>query len=278
MDTTFNITSIARPLRLRTGNAACLALLLLGLMAGCRPDGAGDAANPDGTDLLATPEGQEGVEMTTDGESGEPPEPSRDIPIELLEAPEVAAALEAAARDAGVQLSDVSLLDVHEVTWPDSGLGCGEPGASYLQVLTPGFRVVIWAAGARVIYHTTRGAQSLNVVQCDNARSKGMSVETLAGGMLGRIMDDLRERVGEDVEIVPLGLNLVPVTSLTCDDLQVGLPTADPSSAGSISAMRLAVTEFKINAGGAIHVYRAYEDEFLHCGQHGVDAEGNPTD
>ncbi len=265
--------AIERRSKFLAGPTACLlALLTLGVIAGCRPEA---AVEPDGIDVQATP-GE--VDMASDSNTEERPEPSRDIPAELLEAPEVAAALEAAAQDAGVQLSDVTLLDVNEVTWPDSSLGCAEPGVSYLQVLTPGYRVVVWVDGRRAIYHTTRGAKTINVVPCDSARSKGLSIETLAGGMLGRITEDLRARVGEDVEITPLGLTLVPVPSLTCDDLQVGLPTADPSSAGSVSAMRLAVTEFKLQAGGAIHVYRAFEDEFLHCGQQGVDAEGNPTD
>lgn len=248
----------------------CL-LLAAGLMAGCTRD----ADVEPGVGGTGTP-GE--VEMASNGDSEERPGPSRDIPQALLDAPEVAAALEAAARDADVELDEVSLLDVNEVTWPDSGLGCGEPGVSYLQVLTPGYRVVAWADGRRVIYHTTRGAEALNVVPCDSARSKGMAVETLAGGMLGRIMDDLRGRVGDDVEILPLGLTLVPARTLTCDELQVGMPTADSAAAGPRDVMRLAITEFRLEANGAIHVYRAHEDEFLYCSRQGMDAEGNPTD
>lgn len=270
----------APALRSRSASAGLLTLVALALAAGCRPDG---STAPEGAPGTAT---EAALDMAADeatGEAegaaeGELPAPAREIPAALREAPEVIAAIEAAAQAEGVQTDEVSLLDVNEVTWPDSGLGCGEPGVSYLQVLTPGYRVVVWAGGRRVIYHTTRGAEAVSVVPCSSARSKEYSVETLAGGMLGRIIEDLRERVGEEVAITPLGLNLVPLRTLTCDDLQVGLPTADPASAGSVSAMRLAVTEFRLQAGSAIHRYRSYEDEFLYCGQQGVDAEGNPTD
>ena len=273
------MTDVLRRVRLlhSLAPASMLLIMVLTTVAGCRPDEVSDST------VASTPKTPEGMTMAStvdesEGEKAEMPAPSRDIPEALRDAPEVVAALEMALKDAGVDQEDIALLDVSEVTWPDSGLGCGEPGVSYLQVLTPGYRVMAWVDGARAIYHTSRGAEQVIVVPCDNARSKGMSIETLAGQMLGRITEDLVSRVDEDVQITPLGLTLVPAQELSCDDGPIEQSTTDPDTVSAVTLMQLAITEFRIQAGSAIHVYRAYKDNFLYCGSQGFDAEGNPTD
>jgi hypothetical protein len=61
-----------------------------------------------------------------------------------------------AARQAGVPLDSVSVLESQAVTWPDSGFGCSGPDESTLQVLTPGFRVVMQAGDRRLEYRGDR--------------------------------------------------------------------------------------------------------------------------
>ncbi|MFO7689402.1 MAG: hypothetical protein R6W83_02420 [Cryobacterium sp.] len=66
------------------------------------------------------------------------------------------------ARQAGLALDSVRLLESEAVTWPDSGLGCSGPDESTLQVLTPGYRVVLDAGGRRLEYRgDSRGRFSL---------------------------------------------------------------------------------------------------------------------
>jgi len=67
-----------------------------------------------------------------------------------------------AAREAGVPLESVRVLESDAVTWPDSGLGCSGPDESTLQVLTPGYRVVLEAGERRLEYRgDSRGHFSL---------------------------------------------------------------------------------------------------------------------
>lgn len=54
---------------------------------------------------------------------------------------------------------------VEEVTWRDSSIGCPEPDRAYLQVLTPGQRILLDVDGVRYEYHTDRGDR---VVYCEN--------------------------------------------------------------------------------------------------------------
>jgi hypothetical protein len=54
----------------------------------------------------------------------------------------------------GVSASEISVVSIEEVDWPDASLGCPQPGMAYAQVITPGFRVVLEAKGCSHKYHT----------------------------------------------------------------------------------------------------------------------------
>ena len=59
----------------------------------------------------------------------------------------------------GVSLEKIRILEVEAVEWPDSSLGCGEPGAVYLPVITPGFRILLEVDGQIYSYHTNASNQ-----------------------------------------------------------------------------------------------------------------------
>ena len=72
---------------------------------------------------------------------------------------EVQAAVDAALRDAAGRLSlatgagDIHVQQVEARQWPDSSLGCPRQGVMYSQIVTPGYLVVISAAGKQLEYH-----------------------------------------------------------------------------------------------------------------------------
>jgi hypothetical protein len=72
--------------------------------------------------------------------------------------PESAAAVDAAFADAATHLSvNRDTLRVDQVVsrdWPDSSLGCPQPGQLYSQVVTPGFVVIIVSGSHQLEYHT----------------------------------------------------------------------------------------------------------------------------
>ncbi|MBV6423662.1 MAG: hypothetical protein NAOJABEB_01463 [Steroidobacteraceae bacterium] len=59
-----------------------------------------------------------------------------------------------AATRLGVDPDAVTLVRAEAVTWSDGSLGCRTPGEMAIQVLTPGFRVVVEAGGTQLVYHT----------------------------------------------------------------------------------------------------------------------------
>jgi hypothetical protein len=72
---------------------------------------------------------------------------------------EAQAAIDAALHDAAGRLSlatgagDIHVQQVEARQWPDSSLGCPRQGVMYSQVVTPGYLVVVSAAGKQLEYH-----------------------------------------------------------------------------------------------------------------------------
>jgi hypothetical protein len=56
----------------------------------------------------------------------------------------------------GIPVEEIKLSRVESVTWPDSSLGCPQPGMAYSQVLTRGYLVVLEARGSLHEYHSGR--------------------------------------------------------------------------------------------------------------------------
>ena len=64
----------------------------------------------------------------------------------------------------GAGMEKIHIVEVEAVEWPDSSLGCGEPGTEYLPVITPGFHIVLEAGGQIYSYHTNA---SNRIILCD---------------------------------------------------------------------------------------------------------------
>jgi hypothetical protein len=71
---------------------------------------------------------------------------------------ESAAAVDAATTDAashlGVSRDTLRVEQVQPREWPDSSLGCPQPGQLYSQVVTPGYLIVISSGTHQLEYHT----------------------------------------------------------------------------------------------------------------------------
>ena len=88
------------------------------------------------------------------------PRPSVSISSEAQQA--IAQARADAASRTGVEADRWRAVEVTAREWPDSGLGCPEPGKLYAQVLTPGYLITLEAGSRRLVYHSGAG----RVVYC----------------------------------------------------------------------------------------------------------------
>lgn len=71
--------------------------------------------------------------------------------------PKLAELVEQAKADLAVRLSvtvdQITLVDAKAVTWSDSSLGCPKPGMAYMEVLIPGFLILLDVDGRAYEYH-----------------------------------------------------------------------------------------------------------------------------
>lgn len=58
------------------------------------------------------------------------------------------------AKQLSISIDQISLVEAQEVTWPDSSLGCPQPGMMYLQVLVDGYLIRLRASGKVYEYHS----------------------------------------------------------------------------------------------------------------------------
>jgi hypothetical protein len=59
----------------------------------------------------------------------------------------------------GLPEGEIQVQLVEPMEWPDASLGCPLPDVAYAQVVTPGFRVLLIAAGSLHEYHTDQSGQ-----------------------------------------------------------------------------------------------------------------------
>jgi hypothetical protein len=64
-----------------------------------------------------------------------------------------------------ISTDDIHLSSVTAVIWPDASLGCPQSGAAYAQVQTPGYIILLEAAGTQYPYHTDG---STTVILCQD--------------------------------------------------------------------------------------------------------------
>ncbi len=67
------------------------------------------------------------------------------------------------AQKLSLQIEEIREVSVEAVEWPDTSLGCPQPGMMYAQMVTPGYRVMLAAKDRTVEYHTDAGRR---VVSC----------------------------------------------------------------------------------------------------------------
>jgi hypothetical protein len=69
------------------------------------------------------------------------------------------------ARRALVKPETITVISATEQQWSDGAMGCPQPGQMYTQMLVPGYRVIMQAAGDRYAYHADRRG---NFIVCSN--------------------------------------------------------------------------------------------------------------
>ena len=108
-----------------------------------------EAIAPVEVDLSeVTPEASTGD--SEGGEAVEMPEPGRPNPQTAM----INQATQDLAERLEIVADDIDVIAAEEMQWRDSSLGCPAKDGSYLQAITPGYRITLRAQGETYDYHT----------------------------------------------------------------------------------------------------------------------------
>ena len=69
------------------------------------------------------------------------------------------------AKRLSISYSQIDLINAQEVIWPDSSLGCPQPGMAYADVLTPGYLIILNTTGQDYDYHAGKNSE---IFYCKN--------------------------------------------------------------------------------------------------------------
>jgi hypothetical protein len=148
-------------------------------------------------------------------------EPPSSQPPELTPSPPSGGSLDALQTSAmqdlaqrqSARLEDIKVIETREVTWPDTSLGCSQPGMMAAQMLTPGYIIVLSSPGGQFEYHTDR---NMTVIQCVNPVPTPVGMDALVKAA----MQDLAMRLSVRLDQI----TLVEATAVTWPDASLGCP------------------------------------------------------
>lgn len=188
----------------------------------------------------------------------EPEQESRGMNVPTTAEPAVMAARRDLAARLGVDVEEVQIKAFEAVEWPDSSLGCPEPGRMYLQVITPGYRINLQAAGQSYEYHTNQGNRA---VLCGKGPAAGLPSQKLRLQELRDVVERVRNDLAQRLGVAPAAILVAEALPLT----QVGQPVPCPG-AGQITGSG---NEYQISlqVEGSTYIYRARGDDVVLCSQ-----------
>lgn len=259
----------------RVGAAAVL-LGAAGLLGGCgAPRGGGapiEVGGPaDGGGTAAVTAGPQRPASAAAGRA----DAAGEVPAALRDMPAVRAALSDFTASLGAGGGPARVVAVSEVTWPDSALGCPQPGEMYTQALVPGYRVRLAAGDATAEYHTNRGRAGAVIVR--RCAADALVPPGADPAVLESVRRDLAGRVppGDDIALDHTGPSFA--TALTCPGTPE--PTVGAAPGSAVSSLALAVTDVVFRVGADRHLYRVWQDRFVYCGlaPELPPGEGTPT-
>jgi len=222
---------------MKTDLLLVVGILVLLIAAGTTGCGGQPTAVAPGDDSSAARSQRAGVRELKEATMTPVPTPEPTEPMPPPEAEQVVRlAVEDLAKRLDLSPEQIRLVSVEAVDWPDTSLGCPEPGMMYAQVITPGYQIALEAAGETYQYHTDTGDQ---IVLCQpEGRSQGSEAPETPSSVTGSqplaaaepppevkavvrlATEDLAKRLG----LAPEAIQLVSVEPVEWSDASLGCP------------------------------------------------------
>jgi hypothetical protein len=136
-----------------------------------------------------------------------------------------AQAIATLARQRGMEASAIQIVRAEPMTWNDSSMGCARPGTTALQVITPGYRVILSAAGHEFPVHVAQGRS----VVCDRSVKAEDLRRALRVSGIEKAMQLAREDLATRLSIDVSTIRVSNVHPAAWSDSALGCPRSNES-------------------------------------------------
>lgn len=137
--------------------------------------------------------------------------------------PQETALAEQAKADLSEQLKvapeAIELVSVQAVQWPDSSMGCPQPGMNYLTVVTPGYLVILQSSGK--IYQYTGNEQAVSY--CENPQPP-LNSEQGPGDVLASLVQAAKDDLAQRLSLDAASIQVVKAEAVQWPDGSLGCP------------------------------------------------------
>jgi hypothetical protein len=155
---------------------------------------------------------------------------------------------------------NITIVDVRAVDWPDTSLGCPQPGKMYVQVLTPGYQIVLRVGGREYTYHTGGN----NFVLCDSGEpvmggdeTGGEELDPEEALLVDQAKEDLIGRLKEP----PDTITLQSIEPVQWPDSSLGCPQPGMSYLMVLTPGY----RIKLEVGGKAYEYHTDQTHIVYC-------------
>jgi hypothetical protein len=157
------------------------------------------------------------------------------------------------AQRLGVAEEEIVVRSLEAVQWPDTSLGCPQPGMMYAQVITPGYRVVFEVGGKAYEYHTDAGQSTILCEEegMGDVPSVPGTVELGMGPYIEMARQDLADRLSIDaaeIEVLEARAVVWPDASLGCP--QPGMKYRQVPMDGALIRLAVDGKVYEYHSGG----------------------------
>jgi len=175
-----------------------------------------------------------------------------------------------------IPADEIRVVDIEAVEWPDSSMGCPQPGMSYLQVITPGYKIVLEVNGEEYTYHT--GTSAFILCKTETAMDEPKSadpqpdkspLDAKTAALVEEAKKDLMERAGVDMK----DITVLAATKVEWPDSSLGCPKPGMNYLMVVTPGVL----IKLSAEGESYEYHGDTESVFYCEDPKPPLSSNPV-
>lgn len=164
-------------------------------------------------------------------------------------------AIKALAKQNDVPLDKIQVDSVKAVQWPDSSLGCPQPGMMYTQVVTPGYQVTLLDLSKSKTHYVHVGAG--RAIVCDKTTStRAQTEKNLRFGQRWQQSQKAQKLLADRLSVAQNKIRIVGTRSMPTDKLPDRCKGKDTNTSSQI---------IELSYQNKAYRYRVIDDRLVQC-------------